>query len=321
MGLGSAASDQIRQWGSRFSKDLSIRFRASEDERSEKFDQFLREFAERAGRVRIISEKAEAGELPAILLSPNLTYQALPLERELPPFLCILSHVLGEIEPLDGSLKDRLGQVTWPAEVKVFIATACPHCPEVVKRLTPLAFHQPLIRLNIIDGVLFPEFSEMHGIRSVPTVLMDGQFRWTGSLDLTEFIETLIHRDGALLPASVLKNLLKEGHADQLSAMILKRGEMLPAFTELLTHPEWSVRLGAVVVVEEIVEKDPLLAQSLLPPLWERFDTSDLTVKGDIIYLIGLAGSAEWAPRLRALLTADLPDELREAVQEALNNW
>jgi glutaredoxin len=321
MGLGSAATDQIRQWGKSLSRNISIRFRTSSDERSRELDQFLLEFADCAEKVRIIPEQAEAGELPAILVSPNLTYQALPHDRELAPFLFMLSHTLGEIEPLDATSMDRLGQVVWPAEIRVFIAAACPHCPEIVKKLAPLAFHQPLIQMNIIDGVLFPELSEPHGVRSVPTVLLDGQFRWTGSLDRTEFLETLVHRDAALLPASSLKNLLKEGHADQLSAMILERGEVLPAFADLVTHPEWSVRLGALVVAEEILEKDPTLAQNLLPPLWERFGNTDVTVKGDIVYLIGLAGSEEWAPRLRNLLTTDLPDELREAVQEALAKW
>jgi hypothetical protein len=104
--------------------------------------------------------------------------------------------------------------------------------------------------------------------------------------------------------------------------MMLERGEIFPAFTDLLTHPEWSVRLGAVVVVEELVEKNPGLARSILPSLWERFSTADTTVKGDILYLTGLAGSIEeWGDRLRTLLSSDLPEDLREGAREALDGW
>jgi hypothetical protein len=104
--------------------------------------------------------------------------------------------------------------------------------------------------------------------------------------------------------------------------MMLERGEIFPAFTDLVTHPEWSVRLGAVVVVEEMAEKNPRLAGSVLPPLWERFSTVDTTVKGDILYLTGLAGSPEeWGERLRAILRSELPEDLRESAREALENW
>ncbi len=320
--IGDAAADGIRLWGARLSQTLSIRLRTTPDPRTGDFARFLEELAEGSGKIRIIREEGEAGELPAILVSPSLTYQALPHDRELAPFLEILAGSLGSPEPPETALKQRLAQIVWPAEVKVFVASACPHCPEVVRRISPLAFHPPWIPISIVDGVLFPELSNPFGIRAVPTVILDDRFRWTGSIDMNDFLESLLHRDGARLPASALKTLLKEGQADRLAEMMLERGEIFPAFTDLLTHPEWSVRLGAVVVVEELVEKNPGLARSILPSLWERFSTADTTVKGDILYLTGLAGSIEeWGDRLRTLLSSDLPEDLREGAREALDGW
>jgi hypothetical protein len=321
MPFSPAAADLIRKWRLQRSQEICIRFRTASDNRSREFELFLQEFAECAGNIEIVSDKGEPGEWPALLVASNVAYYALPYDHELAPFLELLTYSLGEPAPLEEAFQDRLVQIVWPAELKVFIAAACPHCPEVVKKLSPLPFHQPLLNISIIDGILFPEISDPVGVRAVPTVLLDEQFRWTGSIDMLELLDTLVHRDAALLPVNTLKNLLKEGHADQLAAMILERGEVFPAFVDLVTHPEWSVRLGAVVVAEELTEMDPMLARRILPSLWERFDAADMTVKGDILYVVGLASSEEWAPRLRELLGTDLPEDLRESVLEILARW
>lgn len=322
MVISAAAAEKIREWGKQLSQALAIRLKTTSDSRTADFERFFGEFAEYSGNTRIIREEGGEDELPAILVSPSLTYHALPHDRELAPFLDILANSLGAGEPPDAALQKRLAQVSWPADVKVFIAAACPHCPETVRRIAPLALHRPWIQISIVDGVLFPELADPLGIRAVPTILLDGAFRWTGSMDMNEFLETMIHRDGALLPASALKTLLKEGQADRLAEMMIERGTIFPAFTDLVTHPEWSVRLGAVVVVEEIVDQNPGLAASILPPLWERFSAVDTTVKGDILYLTGLAGSPEvWGNSLQAVLGSDLPEDVKDGAREALDNW
>mgnify|MGYP000333168360 CR=1 FL=1 len=322
MVISGASADQIRRWGERLPRSLPIRLRKVPDPRSGDFERFVQEFARCAGNVRIIMDEGGPGELPAIVVSDSLIYQALPYDRELAPFLEFLTNSLGEIDPPAFDLKEKLGRIDWPADITIFIAPGCPHCPEAVKQIGLLAFHQPWIRITIVDAALFPEISAPLAIRAVPTILLDGQFRWTGSVELTELLDTLIHRDSARLPASSLKTLLKDGQAERLAQMMIERGEIFPALADLLTHPEWSVRLGAVVVAEEIIEKSPELAIALPPPLWAKFYGADETVKGDILYLIGLAGSPrEWSERFEEIVRSDLAEDLRETAREALDRW
>jgi len=323
MSITGASADEIRRWAEGLPGSLEIRFRKTVDGRTLEFERFLEDFVRCAGdKVRIVRDEGGEGELPAVVVSDSLVYQALPQGLELSPFLQLLRAGLGEMEPLPADLKEYVEGVAWPAEITVFIAPGCPHCPEAVRRIGPLALHQPSIRVTIVDASLFPETAEPFGIRAVPTVVLDGRFRWTGSFESREILEALVHRDSAQLPASMLKTLLKDGQAERLAAMMLERGEIFPAFIDLATHPEWSVRLGAVVVAEEIVESDPELARTILPALWERFSEVDTDVKGDILYLIGLAGSPrDWAGRLEEIQRTVIHEDLREAAREVLERW
>ena len=72
--------------------------------------------------------------------------------------------------------------------------------------------------------------------------------------------EALMHRDPARLDAAALERMIKDGHAAQLARMMLRENRLFPAFLKLLVHPEWSVRMGAMVVLEEIAEGNRGLA-------------------------------------------------------------
>jgi alkyl hydroperoxide reductase subunit AhpF len=67
------------------------------------------------------------------------------------------------------------------------------------------------LQLTIIDGTLFPEMMQTYQIRSVPTLLLDEQFRWTGSIPLEELIDTINTRDPAALGSASLESYHKRG--------------------------------------------------------------------------------------------------------------
>ncbi|MHC1744371.1 MAG: thioredoxin family protein [Syntrophobacteraceae bacterium] len=311
----------VRAWSARVSKDLKIHFRRTDDGRSGQLEAFLDELSALTPSLHIVvDDEGEEGP-PAIILKPNLSFQAVPAGLELGPFLDLLSAAApprpGE-SGLDGSPL-RLS-IEWPAAIKLYISPHCPHCPGAVSRIAPLALENPDVFVTIIDGALFPELAEQDGVRSAPTVLLDESFRWTGAAPMEELSRALRERDPAQLSAESLKRMLKDGQAGRLAAMILECGRVFPEFQRLLDHPEWSVRLGAVVVMEDLAEENRELARRSLEPVWERFEQLDRSVRGDVVYLSGLVGTPEWVPRIEALLREDLNEEMREVVTEALES-
>jgi HEAT repeat protein len=160
--------------------------------------------------------------------------------------------------------------------------------------------------------------AQSNQIRSVPTLLLDEQFRWTGSFRLEEVVEIMTNRDPAKLGSSSLERMLKEGNAAQLAEMMLDKEEMFPAFLDLLIHKKWPVRLGAMVAMEEITDRNPELAAQVIDPLWERFHQVEDPVKGDIIYILGESGDYKIAPRMEMILSGEYHAEVKEAAGEAL---
>jgi hypothetical protein len=160
--------------------------------------------------------------------------------------------------------------------------------------------------------------AQTNRIQSVPTLLLDKEFRWTGSFVLEEVTEVLTNRDPAKLGSLALERILKEGNAAKLADMMLNKKEIFPSFLDLLTHHKWPVRLGAMVVMEEITNRNPKLAVQVIDPLWERFQQVEDAVKGDIIHVLGESANHRITPWMQMILDGKYDAEVKEAAREAL---
>ena len=153
----------------------------------------------------------------------------------------------------------------------------------------------------------------------MPTVLLENQFRWTGSVPLEEIVDVIITRNPNSLGASSLERLLKDGNAAQLADMMTGSQQIFPAFYDLLTHNKWPVRLGAMVVAETIAAQNTELAAELLMPLWQRFEAVSDQIKGDLLYVFGAIGHPTAVPWLQSVLNGGYDAEVKEAAREALD--
>lgn len=255
--------------------------------------------------------------LPGFHLAETIIYSALPLKKELEPFLEALSQLETHTH-LPDAIQQALGQIEVPVRLKLYIALDCPHCPNVVKTIIPLALHCENIHLHIIDGTLFPEAAQVDSVLSAPCLILDNDFRWTGNVQALEVINMITNRDPSVLSSDTLKVILEDGDAAWITRQMLEKRNIFDAFIELMLHDTWSVRLGAMVVVEELAEADPELAVSMCVPLMDRFDGRDITVQGDILYALGEAGdqkTSDWITAKRPELShPDLVDAAEEAL-------
>jgi len=316
--LTALEENQIRKLNDRLAGDITINLIGSGHPNFKAFKDFCDNLNHLVPGVTIAKEGESPEQPPQIVIGNGLHYQTVPTGHELQPFLeALLALDSGSwkiAEPAKTSLRTK----KLPATLTLFIAPQCTFCPAVVRQLIPLPMVDDKIQLIIIDGSLFPEMAKTYKIQAVPTLLLDEQFRWTGSVPLDEIIDTIITRDPASLGAASLENILKEGQASQLAAMMLDAEKIFPAFLDLLIHNKWPVRLGAMVVMEEIADQNPAMASEVIDFLWDRFHPLPDQIKGDILYLLGEIGDRRAVSWLEEVLAGEYIEEVIEAAKEAV---
>lgn len=284
----------------------------TDDSRSEEFGRFCEAFSKIATNVAI-SETRMAEGLPEIGIAGSLRYRAVPAGPELDPFLEALAAAFGT--PPAG-MKKYAGIET-EAELSLFVSPQCVFCPGAVRKLFPLAILNAPVRLTVIDGFLFNELSESEGITSAPTLILNGDFRWTGDFQMDEVADMIRTGDPAGVGVSSLVKMVQDGGADRIAKMMLSRKTLFPAFIDLLVHEKLDIRLGAMVAVETIAESDAGLAGQLVEPLWKKYPNHNDQVKGDILYVFGESGGETALPLIREAVDASGNLEIKEAGEEA----
>lgn len=309
---------QIIKLNRQLSQGVTIGLARSEHTSSNLFYEFCDDLTRLAPKIKISKMEADPQDPPQILIGSSLRYQAVPAGYELPPFLeALAAHESGSLN-LTEPIKILLKKNKMPASLSVFIAPHCTFCPQIVRQLITLPMADKNLQLTIVDGTLFPEMAQTQKIRAVPTILLYDQFRWTGSVPIEELIETINTRDPVSLSPASLESIIKEGGADRLAAMILEAEKLFPAFYEVLTHHKWPIRLGAMVVMEEVIEVNKVLATEVLEPLWSRFHQVPAQVQGDILHVFGETGDSRSVSWLKSVLSGDFDLEVKEAAEEAL---
>ncbi|MFZ0484821.1 MAG: thioredoxin family protein, partial [Desulfobacterales bacterium] len=303
---------QIAGWSQTLKDDIRIHLILTEDERSQTFKEFCDDLARIVPKIKIKQEKDDESKPPVIRVG-NVGYHAIPTGKELEPFLSALFDGDGQAQNSPLSTYKKVHQIRVPALLKVYITPHCPFCPAAVKQLLCLAAVSESIKLTIIDGAFFPEMAASDKIQSAPTVLLDDQFYWTGSIRIEEIVDMILNRDPSRLSASSLEAMFEEGKALEVAGMMLDSGKIFSSFTELLVHKKWPVRLAAMVAFETIAEENHTLVRQTLPYLLDCFLTAEDTVKGDILYLLGKSGDKGIIPKLETVLNGPYGVDVKEA--------
>lgn len=286
--------------------------------RMEKFSDRLR------AHIPAITVQKEPGEdePPAIYIPPNIRFEAVAEGKLLELFLMCVAGLLPIEEDEAGvSAEEIQHRLKIPGVVRLYVSSSCPHCPHAVSRWFYMASSVPeMIELHIIDAAMFPDTAASDNIRSVPTAVVDGQFRWTGVVPVTEMLDVLENRDPRELSAETLKKIVADGDAEGLASLMIKSGVIIPGFLDLLAHPRWPTRLGAMVAFEYLAEQAPKLARQALDSMWNRFSDLDDTVKGDIIHLFGVLNDRQLNPRLESVINGGYAEPIKQAAREVMSD-
>lgn len=310
----------MKAFNDRLSSDIKIFMMKADDDQCDAIQAFCFQLSLKTSKVEIVFEEDEKVTRSCILVTNNIRYHAEPNGTELEPFLEALAILDGQKPKLDPKIKKRLDALQIPVSFKLYVTPGCPHCPQAARDLIALCAAHPNVYVDVIDAELFQGMAQTDKVQSAPTIILNNEFRWSGATYLNEIVEVMTCADLTTLSAKAMESLVNEGGADQVTALLLRSKKAIPGFNELLVHESWSVRLAAMVVMEELIAKDMALATACIAPFQERLADLDDQVKGDIVDLAGKTCGKDWLPTLESLSKAGGDEELMDIVQEAIES-
>ncbi len=307
----------ISEWNKKLQKTIDLTLIVNNNKKSDLFKSFCNFFSKAASHINITTRKDGNAAEPYIQFNNNLIFKAIPEGKLLKCFLDILTFDKSNISK---KITENLDNFEVPITLSVYISVFCPFCPKVVSDVSQLAFTDKKIEVVIIDGSFFSNLAEKDKIVSAPTIIFNENFRWTGLVNPEDISEVIGNTKPENLSLNTLKTIIENGKASTLADLMLSSGLIFPTFYDLITNEKWPIRLGAMVVMEEIAEKAPELAGSAIVKLWENFNNYEDSIKGDIIYITGEAGNFTFIDKIKDIINGNYSEELKEAAIEAVEN-
>ena len=201
-------------------------------------------------------------------------------------------------------------------DIRLFIATGCPHCAQVLQTLSELLKAGEIVHLRISNISKDIALAEKYQVRSVPWLAI-GPFELTGDISKQEIRQWLgrVHSDKGM--QAYLLQLFAEGELDKVIALVNKAPDILQDFTRLLADPDTPIiaRIGISAVLEEL-QGNPEL-KLMIPHLIPLTESDNPTLRNDASYFLGLTHHPEALPTLEKLRN-EANKDIRETVLEAI---
>lgn len=305
----------IDSWATALSSPARLTLYTTAAPESDEMKRFGDHLAQKAGEHLSLSIKKGEAPLPFFETEQGLRFFALPGKKLLD---LLLYAIKGEPDPIASNLKSLIEELTLPTTLDLFVAESCPFCPHLTRQLITLGLKNPQIHLSVYDGSFFRDEAEKRGVQSAPTLIYDADIRWSGQFNLVSAMEMVTHRKPEELSANAIQALLEEGGASRVATMMANAQKPFDSLNTLLAHEKWSVRLGAMVVMEELSETHPAIVSQTATALLSRWESLSPPALGDIIYIAGLSGDSSHLSTLQTILTQSTDEALREATEEAI---
>jgi len=163
---------------------------------SQDFKSFIQQFVGLSDQVEILEN---VGDQLRISLwvedqKASLHFEGIPLGHELTSFVLAPLALTHKSKMPDSTTMKRIEALDGRGEMirlETYISLSCENCPIVVQALNMMAAIHPNMEHTMIDGSLNPDEMERLGIRSVPTVRVNGANLSTGRQELSGLLEKL----------------------------------------------------------------------------------------------------------------------------------
>ena len=289
---------------------VTLGFISTDHPENTRFEKFIEEFASLSERIRVEVRPSAGKNPPAIVVGGNVYYHAIPDKTELPPFMDAISLSTKDYP----SVPAKHG-----ADLKIIVMAGCVHCPHAVRNAVGFAFSNNGVKVSIIDGMMFKDAIEKFNIKSAPTIIINDQVFLTGIIPENDLTRWVYKTNEKHFLIDDFIRMIKEGNAHKLADIMMDDGVIYPDFLSLLWNDKWSLRLGAMVVLEDIYEKKPPLIKTVIKEIEEHLFDNDLRNRCDGAFLIGNIGGKDSIPVLESAMAVRKEEAFLESAEEAIS--
>jgi hypothetical protein len=248
----------------------------------------------------------------------ELQYLALPEGHQAGPFEEFVTQVGGDAADGGDDWTTRLRAIEEPAELWVFVASACPHCPWAVRSAGALTFLSGRISVAVIDAQRFPGLAERFRIQSVPVTVLDRGLRRDGSISAEELGRLILARGSDAYEEELFLSLVTAGNIDAAAGRLLDSEPCRAAFVSAWAASTLNLRMGLMLVAGEVLGKNPAALDAVVGEFAALLRTPDVALRGDTADLLGQIAHTGAREALQAL-RMDPDSDVREIAGEALD--
>lgn len=103
----------------------------------------------------------------------GVRFLGIPAGHEFTSMIVSLVNVSKQESGLSSTVKEKLGNLTQPVELKVFVTPTCPYCPNAVILAHQMAIESKMITGEMVEAMEFPELSEQFNVSGVPHTIIN----------------------------------------------------------------------------------------------------------------------------------------------------
>lgn len=165
---------------------------------------FAEEFSSLSGKITLkIRDLVRDKGLPLVdkvpalsIMGPSgedygINFYGIPAGYEINSFVGALLDAAGAGEALPEELSVRIKAIDRDIHIQVIVSLSCPYCPAAVGAAHRMAFENPKIRADMVDGALFPHIVQRYNVTSVPKFVINETHFLDGAQPLEALIDFL----------------------------------------------------------------------------------------------------------------------------------
>ena len=215
-------------------------------------------------------------------------------------------------------MSDIIAAITDYFDIEVFVTPGCPNCPHGVRAAESLAAETTNVTVTVLDVTEFAERAERYQVRSVPTLVVNGDLTIVGVISKDELARRLVELQGQQAEEAIFVSFMKSGRIDDATARLVD-GRGIAAFAKLWNGSVLEDRIGLSLVAQNAVEEDSTCLDELVPHILPSVEANDAALRGDTADLLGVIGH-ESARSALLQLKEDSHEDVAEAAADALEN-